>query len=59
MKQYNAREFIKLLTDNGFEYFRTNGSHRIYQRGYDNVPVPLKLNHMIAKRIIKQYELEV
>lgn len=26
-----AREIIKLLESNGFQYLRSNGSHRIYQ----------------------------
>lgn len=59
MKQYSAREFIKIMRKNGFEYNRTKGSHQIYCRDGITVPIPIHLNQMIARRLIKEHCLEV
>jgi len=58
MKQFSSRDFIKLLRTNGFQLFRTSGSHRIFKRGNQTIVVPLYLNVCIAQRLIKQNNLK-
>lgn len=57
MKQFNSREFKKLLRNNGYDYVRSNGSHDIFSNGEFNIVVPIHLNMMIAKRLIKENNL--
>lgn len=56
-KNYTSRTFKRLLLDNGFCYNRTRGSHDIYIRNGVTIAVPLKLNAMIALRLIKENDL--
>jgi predicted RNA binding protein YcfA (HicA-like mRNA interferase family) len=59
MKQYNRREFEKILSRNGFTCARQDGKHSMWQRGSDSVAVPKhKLNFMICRRLIKTYSLQ-
>lgn len=59
MKQrvYNKREFNKLLITNGYKCIRTHGSHFIYKNKTETISVPLNLNRMICKRLIKEHNL--
>ena len=54
---YSFRDMEKLLRKNGFNYIRSNGSHRIYTNGLTLAVVPVKLNKMLALRIKKQCSL--
>ncbi len=55
----DAREMKKILRDNGYEYLRCKGSHFMYSNGRYTVAVNKDLNAMVAKRLIKQYHLQV
>ena len=60
MRQYTSREFIKIVELNGFYYNRCNGDHAIYIN--DNgrhISIPLNLKCVIARRLIKENNLEV
>ena len=48
-----------ILENNGYEYQRCKGSHFMYSNGIYTVAVNKDLNAMVAKRIIKQYHLQV
>ena len=55
-----TREFIQLLTKNGYSRVHSTGSHLKYRKGNRTLMITSKdLNKMIAKRLIKEYELEV
>lgn len=58
-----AKEIIKLLEQNGFEYIRSNGSHRLYRNPVTNksVIVPFHsgtLKPGTEKNILKQAGLK-
>ena len=56
----NPREFQRILKDNGFLYHHQTGDHRIWYRGSEHVSVPMvKINPLIAQRLIKEHSLEV
>ena len=55
----DARKMKKILRNNGYEYQRCKGSHFTYSNGVYTVAVNKDLNAMVAKRIIKQYHLQV
>lgn len=55
----DARRMKKILINNGYEYQRCKGSHFMYSNGVYTVAVNKDLNAMVAKRIIKQYHLQV
>ena len=56
---YSVREFQRLLRDNGFEFHRQAGNHRIYTRGSETLSMPI--NHPAQTTLydlIKQYNLK-
>lgn len=57
---YDRRKFIKMIEANGFYFNRQTGDHLIHinERGR-HISIPLKLNRMIAKRLIKENNLEL
>ncbi len=55
----NAREMKKILRDNGYEYQRCKGSHFIYSNGVNTIAVNKDLNRMVARRLLKQYNLQI
>lgn len=58
-KNYNEKEFRRLLVNNGFTLVRTNGGdHFIYKRGNDMVVATRKPNKMMIRRYIKTYNLK-
>ena len=60
MKQFSVKEFLGVLSKNGFYYERQKGSHQIWKRGQETVSVPvIKLNQMMARRFIKEYNLKI
>lgn len=46
------------LRRHGFSLCRWKGSHAIYCNGKDTVAVNIKLNDMVARRLIKTYNLD-
>ena len=60
MRQYTQKKFIKILLKNGFYYSRHNGDHAIYVNNNGNhVSVPKKLKCVIARRLIKENNLNI
>lgn len=58
MRQYTQREFIKICIANGFYYSRHNGDHAIYVNDKGrHISIPLKLESVIARRLIKENNL--
>lgn len=53
------RRFEQLLNKNGYEFVRSKGSHFIYKKGGDIVVIPLRLNRMIGRRLIKEHRLSM
>lgn len=60
MKQFTHREFVRVVVANGFYYDRHNGDHAIYlnEKGR-HISIPLKLESVIARRLIKENNLEI
>lgn len=60
MKQYTQNELIKICKKNGFSYNRTKGSHSIFINDEGrHISIPLHLNATIARRLIKENNLEL
>lgn len=60
MRQYTQREFIQICIVNGFHYSRHNGGHAIYVNDKGrHISIPLNLECVIARRLIKENNLEV
>lgn len=57
MRQYTQKEFIKVVKKNGFRYERHSGSHAIYSRNGSHISIPHKLECVIARRLIKENNL--
>ena len=59
MKQFTHREFVRMAVANSFHYDRHNGDHAIYlnEKGR-HISIPLKLESVIARRLIKENDLE-
>lgn len=59
MRQYTHREFVKILIANGFHYNRHSGDHAIYLNDAGrHISIPMKLESVIARRLIKENNLE-
>lgn len=58
MKQIERKYLLKLISDKGYEYVRSSGSHDIYKNS-DNrtISIPYKLKSVVGLRLIKEYEL--
>ena len=54
----DAKKMGKILQANGYKCVRSKGSHFMYTNGVNTIAVNLKLNAMVAKRLIKQYHLK-
>ena len=60
MRQYTLREFIKIVEFNGFYYDRCKGDHAIYVNDKGrHISIPKNLESVIARRLIKENNLEV
>ena len=60
MRQYTQTEFIRIMQRSGFLYNRCNGSHLIYINNKGrHISVPHKLNSTIARRLIKENNLDI
>lgn len=53
----DIRKFTKMLLDNGYEFVRQSGSHRIFSNGTNTVVANTHLNRMVAKRLIRENNL--
>ena len=54
----DAKQMKKILHHNGFRCVRTKGSHFIYSDGRNTISINKDLNCMVARRLLKQYNLE-
>lgn len=54
----DAKKMGNILRANGYKCVRSKGSHFMYTNGVNTIAVNLKLNAMVAKRLIKQYHLK-
>lgn len=60
MRQWTSREFIRVLKRNGYVYNRHNGDHAIYVNASGrHISIPQKLADVIARRLIKEYDLNI
>ena len=59
MKQYTSREFFRILIANGFTFNRHNGDHSVFTRKGKHISIPETLSSVIARRLIKENNLEV
>lgn len=57
MKQYTQKEFIRIVKKNGYVYNRYKGDHAIYIKDGKHISIPLKLESVIARRLIKENNL--
>ena len=58
-RTWSLREFKKLLATNGYKRVRAGG-HLIYSNGERTISITSnKINRMIARRLIKENNLEV
>lgn len=58
MRQYTSREFFRILIANGFTFERHNGDHAIFYKNGRHISVPETLSSVIARRLIKENNLE-
>lgn len=60
MKQFTHREFVRVVVANGFYYDRQSGDHAIYlnEKGR-HISIPKKLESVIARRLIRENNLEI
>lgn len=56
-KEFSSQEFIRILLDNEFEYVSCKGDHKKFRRRNETVVVNKKLNKMVARRLLKEYNL--
>lgn len=54
----DAKKMKKILLNNGFKFVRSKGSHFIYSDGRNTISINKDLNCMVARRLLKQYNLE-
>ena len=60
MKQYTQLEFIRVVEKNGFYYSRHSGDHAIYVNDKGrHISIPHKLESVIARRLIKENNLDI
>ncbi len=56
--QIDVRKFQRKLRANGYTLHHMRGSHQIYRNGSgETLVINNKLNAMIAKRLIKEFNL--
>lgn len=59
-KQYNSKEFARILKANGFVYEGVGkGSHMHFRRGNELAVIPVtNCNKMLSRRYIKEFGLK-
>ena len=56
----SKREFEIILKNNGWTFDHQTGDHRIWYKNGKHISFPIrKFNPMFARRLIKEYGLEV
>ena len=59
MKQWTEKEIAELLSNNGYNYSRSHGSHKIYiNKDNRRISIPKSYNPCVIQRLIKQYNLK-
>lgn len=61
-KQFNRREFIKILENNGYSFVSCKGDHGKWRKGERIIVIPLgghSINKMICRRLIKENRLKL
>lgn len=54
------KDFVRIAQKNGYHLVRTKGSHMIFQNESGRtMAVNIHLNKMVAKRLIKEYDLKI
>lgn len=60
MKQWTYREFIRVLTKNGYSLDRCSGDHNIFINGNgQHISVSFHLVSVIANRLVKENHLNI
>ena len=62
MLEWNTRDFIKMLEQNGYYLCkgRGKGGHQIYSNNVgDHISIPLRIKAVIARRLIKEHNLNI
>ena len=54
-----ARDMKRILHNNGYRCERKKGSHFIYSNGLYTISINKDLNCMVAKRLVKEYDLQI
>lgn len=58
-KNYNIREFKRILVNNGWVYDHQTGDHEIWYKDGKHISVPLRnKNPMLFRRLINENELK-
>ena len=56
----SPREFQRVLKRNGFVYSHQTGNNSIWYRGGEHISVTAtKLNPLIARRLVKEYDIQL
>ena len=56
-RTFKFKDFQKLLHGNGYRIVRIHGDHYIFHNGEKHISVNKHLNKMVARRLIKEYNL--
>ena len=57
--QIDVRKFQRKLRANGYTLRHMRGSHQIYRNGNsETIVINNKLNAMVAKRLVKEFNLQ-
>lgn len=62
MIEWDTDDFIRMVKKNGYKKIkgRGKGGHSIYQNGAGNhISIPLKIKAVIARRLIKENNLNI
>lgn len=59
MRQHTSREFFRILIANGFTFNRHSGDHSVFIKDGKHISIPETLSSVIARRLIKENNLEV
>lgn len=58
-KAYSTKEFVRILLDNGYEFNRCKGDHKIFKKGKDSVIINNNINKMVCRRLVKEHNLQL
>ena len=57
-REISSREMARILLDNGYEYVSQKGSHKKFKKDKNVVVINKDLNMVVARRILKENNLE-